>query len=82
MKIHKDMQGYSGLPPFHAEKVSLTSDNGKGMEIDFGQKQTLVLTQVLKYRKEAAAMSGISIKLPTTFHKGKVYRFTYTISIL
>ena len=82
MKIYKDMQGYSGLPPFHAQKVSLTSANGKGMEIDFGKKQTLVLTQVLKYRKEAAAMSGISIKLPTTFRKGQVYRFTYTITIL
>jgi hypothetical protein len=81
-KVFKDMQGYSGIPPFHAQKVSLTSANGKGMEIDFGKKQSLVLTQVLKYRKEAAAMSGISIKLPTTYRKGQVYRFTYRITIL
>ena len=75
------MEGYSGVPPFKAKKVSLTSANGKGMEIDFGKAQTLVLTQVLKYRKEAAGMSGISMKLPNTFKKGKAYSFTYTINI-
>ena len=79
--FNKKMQGYSGLPPFHAKKVALTSSNGKGMEIDFGKRETLVLTQVLKYRKEAAGMSGISIQLPTTFQKGKAYKFTYTIHI-
>ena len=56
--------------------------DGKGMEIDFGKRETLVLTQVLKYRKEAAGMSGISIQLPTTFRKGETYKFTYTIHIL
>ena len=80
--FNKKMQGYSGLPPFHAKKVALTSSNGKGMEIDFGKRETLVLTQVLKYRKEAAGMSGISIQLPTTFRKGETYKFTYTIHIL
>ncbi|MBR2440977.1 MAG: hypothetical protein IKB25_12325 [Lentisphaeria bacterium] len=79
--FHKSMEGYSGVPPFKAKKVSLTSANGKGMEIDFGKAQTLVLTQVLKYRKEAAGMSGISMKLPNTFKKGKAYSFTYTINI-
>ena len=77
----KNMEGYSGIPPFKAGKVSLTSANGKGMEIDFGKVQTLVLTQVLRYRKESADMSGVSMKMPTTFKKGIPYSFTYTINI-
>ena len=78
---HKNMSGDSGLAPFTAKNVSLTSKNGKGMSVDFRTAQTITLTQVLKYRKEAAAMSGISVKLPTEFKKGKPYTFTYTINI-
>jgi hypothetical protein len=78
---HKHMSGDSGIAPFNAKSVSLTSKNGKGMSVDFGTAQTITLTQVLKYRKEAAAMSGISVKLPTEFKKGKPYTFTYTINI-
>lgn len=80
-QFRKDIEGYSGLPPFHAKKVSLLSANGKGMEIDFGTSQNIVLTQVLKYRDVAAPMSGISVKLPTNFKKGQTYTFSYTINI-
>lgn len=79
--FYKNMEGYSGVPPFNAQKVALVAKNGKGMEVDFGKKQTIVLSQVLKYRKESAAMSGISVKLPATFKKGKPYTFSYTINI-
>lgn len=79
--FHKNMEGYSGIPPFHAKKVTLTAENGKGMEIDFGKTQELTVSQVLKYRKEAAAMSGVSMKLPASFKKGKPYTFSYTINI-
>lgn len=48
------------------------------LEIIRGDKTEMVYAP---FSKEAAAMSGISVKLPTNFKKGKNYSFSYTINI-
>ncbi len=78
----KEMEGpVSGVKPFTASKWSLLSPEGKGMTVEFDRPYQFELAQVLKYRKEAAPMTGLSAALPCDFKAGTRFTMRYTLRI-
>ena len=51
------------------------------MTVEFQQPFQFEMAQVLKYRKEAAPMSGLSLVLPREFKAGTRYSLRYVIRI-
>lgn len=81
-KSLKEMEGtVSGVPPFTASKWSLLSPDGKGMTVEFDRPYQFELAQLLKYRKEAAPMTGLSAALPVEFKAGTRFIMRYTLRL-
>ena len=70
------------LPEFTAGAVRLLDAGKHGIVITFDRPYRCTTAQPLRYRREAAAMGGISLALPTVWKKGQRESFSYRIGML
>ncbi len=84
---HKSLPGvYCGenpaLKPFQASEIRLTAPNCSGMLVELPKEYTVKVATPLRYRREAASMSGLSIALPRDWKAGQTRILDYKIKIL
>ncbi len=69
------------MPRFKAAEIILKSAEGPGMAIKLDGPYQIRMAEVLRYRKEAAAMSGLTLELPKEWRQGETRRLTYQLKI-
>lgn len=70
------------IKPHRTKFISVQADSGKGIKIEFNQPVNMTFAQPLKYRREAATMSSVSIPLPVQWNKDQQFTMEYEILIL